>query len=123
MREKFESEAWYYEVGSSSGKSLSGNIQGKEAAGEMSSKGKLHREFLKNDQKAKGRSRGEDLTRCGEKENCQGGTTLGWGVPLGDRTGKANPNGFWTHESSEVSLSPSSPDIRSSSRISFANSL
>ena len=42
MREKFESEAWCYEVGSSSGKSLSGNIQGKEAAGEMSSKGKLH---------------------------------------------------------------------------------
>ena len=41
MREKFESEEWCYEVGSSSGKSLSGNIKGKEAAGEMSSKGKL----------------------------------------------------------------------------------
>ena len=44
MRKKFESEEWCYEVGRSSGKSLSGNIQGKEAAGEMSSKGKLHGE-------------------------------------------------------------------------------
>lgn len=39
MREKFESEAWCYEVGRSSGKSSNRNIQGKEAAGEMSSKG------------------------------------------------------------------------------------
>ena len=33
------------------------------------------RKFIKSDHKAKGRSRGEDLTRYGGKGNSQGGTT------------------------------------------------
>lgn len=35
------------------------------------------RKFLKSNHKAKGRSRGKDLTRYGEKGNSQGGTTQG----------------------------------------------
>ena len=48
MREKFESEAWCYEVGGSSGRGSNGNIPTGEsllvgeAAWEMSSQGKLH---------------------------------------------------------------------------------
>lgn len=47
MREKFESEAWCYEVGSSSGTGSKGNIPTGESfvvgeAGETRSKRKLH---------------------------------------------------------------------------------
>lgn len=81
------------------------------------------KKFLKSDHKIKGRSRREDLTRCREKGNSQGGTTPGWGVLLGDQTGKADPNGYWTHKSSEVSLSPPLPELMFFSRIPFANLL
>ena len=83
MREKFESEAWCYEVGSSSGKGSNENILtggggflgGEGRGNEFQTEITRGRKFLKSDYKAKGSSRVEDVTRYGEKGNSQGGTT------------------------------------------------
>lgn len=76
MREKFESRAWYYEVGNSTGKDSNGNIPTGESflvggtAGEMSSKGKLHGRgsFLRVTTKQKGDPEGKISQGTGGKE-------------------------------------------------------